>query len=152
MSASDNKTLLRRYFREVWEKQNPAAVRGFLASGYRRHTSPEAAPLTLDDQVQRLIGFRTAFPDIQIAIEDVITEGDRMAFRSTMRGTHQGELMGIEPTGKRVTVGLIDVVNPRLRIDQTSSPSVLSLVRYPQIQRVIEQSLNINCHQHNTSH
>ncbi len=110
MSVSENKVLLRRYVEEVWEKQNPGAVKEFLASNYRRHTSPVAVPLNLDDQVQRLIGFRTAFPDIQIVVEEVFAEGDHIAFRSTMRGTHNGEFMGIAPTGKQVTVGLLDVI------------------------------------------
>ncbi len=48
--------------------------------------------------------FRTAFPDLQITIEDQIAEGDKVASRYTSRGTHQGELMGIPATGKRVEV------------------------------------------------
>jgi predicted ester cyclase len=131
MSASENKTLLRRYLREVWENQNPAAARGFLALDYQRHTSPDTAPLTLDDQVQRLIGFRAAFPDIQIVVEEVIADGDHMAFRSTMRGTHQGELMGISPTGEQVTIGLIDVMcvgNGRI-FEQWGGPDLFDLLR-----------------------
>lgn len=131
MSANENKTLLHRYIREVWEKQNPAAVKEFLASNYRRHTSPDAAPLTLDDQVQRLIGFRTAFPDIQIVVEEVIAEGDHIAFRSTMRGTHRGELLGIAPTGKQVTVGLVDVIrveNGKF-VEQWGGPDLFDLLR-----------------------
>jgi predicted ester cyclase len=131
MSGSENKTLLHRYLREVWEKDNPEAVRGFLEPNYRRHTSPDAAPLTLDDQVQRLISFRTAFPDIQIVIEKVITEGDYIAFRSTMRGTHHGELMEIAPTGKQVTVGLLDVMrleNGKIA-EQWGGPDLFDLLR-----------------------
>jgi len=45
---------------------------------------------------------REAFPDLSIAVEDVMVEGDRVAARVTMRGTHRGEFQGIEPTGKRV--------------------------------------------------
>ena len=45
---------------------------------------------------------REAFPDLSIAVEDVMVEGDRVAARVTMRGTHSGEFQGIEPTGKRV--------------------------------------------------
>jgi predicted ester cyclase len=44
-----------------------------------------------------------AFPDIHFAVEDLIAEGDRVAARVTMRGTHQGDLMGIPPTGKQVS-------------------------------------------------
>jgi predicted ester cyclase len=131
MSANANKTLLRRYIREVWEKQNPSAVRDFLASDYRRHTSPDAAALTLDDQVQRLVGFRSAFPDIQIVVEEVIAEGDHVAFRSTMRGTHEGELMGIAPTGKQVTVGLVDVIRVKdgKFVEQWGGPDLFDLLR-----------------------
>ena len=48
--------------------------------------------------------FRTAFPDIHFTVEDQIAEGDNVVNRVTARGTHQGELMGIPPTGKQVTV------------------------------------------------
>jgi len=43
-----------------------------------------------------------SFPDIQQIVEDVIAEGDKVAFRSTLKGTHKGNFMGIPPTGKWV--------------------------------------------------
>jgi predicted ester cyclase len=45
-----------------------------------------------------------AFPDSQFTIEDAIAEGDKVATRYINRGTHQGEMMGIPPTGKQVTL------------------------------------------------
>jgi len=110
MSAEVNKALVGQYLDEVWQKRNPAAVDEFLAPNYKRYLSPTASPLTLDGQRQRLAGFRAAFPDIQLTIEDMFAEGDRVAFRSTIRGTHQGVFQGIAPTGKHVMVALIDVV------------------------------------------
>ena len=110
MSAEENKSLVRTYLEEVWQKRNPAAVDEFLAPNYRRYLSPTAPPLDLDGQRQRLTGFRAAFPDIQLTIEDMFAEGDRVAFRSTMRATHQGLFQGVAPAGKHVTVSLIDVV------------------------------------------
>ncbi len=50
-----------------------------------------------------------AFPDMRITVEDMIAEGDRVAARVTMRGTHQGEFQGITPTGKRVQVRAMDM-------------------------------------------
>src|SRR5439155_303645 len=53
--------------------------------------------------------YRTAFPDLHITIEDQVTEGDLVAGRFVARGTHHGELMGIPPPGKAVTVTGIDL-------------------------------------------
>ncbi len=105
-----NKSLILRYLDEVWGKGNIAAVDVFLSTDYRRYLSPIAEPLTLEGQKQRLAAFRTAFPDVQITVEDIFADGDHVIFRSIMRGTHQGAFQGIEPTGKRVTVGLLDVI------------------------------------------
>lgn len=44
-----------------------------------------------------------AFPDIHVAVEDVIAEGDKVVCRNTVTGTHQGEYMGVPPTGKTIT-------------------------------------------------
>ncbi len=52
---------------------------------------------------------REGFPDLSITVEDVMAEGDRVAARITMRGTHRGEFQGITPTGKRVEVRAIDM-------------------------------------------
>jgi steroid delta-isomerase-like uncharacterized protein len=44
-----------------------------------------------------------AYPDLHITIEDLIEEGDKVVSRNTVTGTHQGEYMGLPPTGKSVT-------------------------------------------------
>ena len=110
MSIEENKQLLRRYINEVWENGNLEALREFLAPGYLRHVSPTLPPLSLEEQIQRLTGFRTAFPDITLTVEEVMAEGDRIAFRSTINGTHRGELAGLAPTDKHITVGLVDII------------------------------------------
>jgi predicted ester cyclase len=50
-----------------------------------------------------------AFPDAQITIEDQLAEGDTVATRWTGRGAHQGELMGVPPSGKRVEVARVTI-------------------------------------------
>jgi steroid delta-isomerase-like uncharacterized protein len=52
---------------------------------------------------------RAGFPDLSITVEDVMAEGDQVAARVTMHGTHRGESQGIAPTGKRVEVRAIDM-------------------------------------------
>jgi predicted ester cyclase len=54
----------------------------------------------LQEMFARLI---TAFPDLHITVEDVIAEGDKVVSRNTVTGTHQGEYMGIPPSGRSVT-------------------------------------------------
>jgi steroid delta-isomerase-like uncharacterized protein len=43
-----------------------------------------------------------AFPDLHVTIEDLIAEGDKVVARNTITGTHQGEYMGLPPTGKSI--------------------------------------------------
>ena len=62
-------------------------------------------------------GFRTAFPDAQVTIDDSVAEGQTVAVRGTLRGTHHGELMGIPATGRPVRVTFIDfnrIANDRI--------------------------------------
>ncbi len=59
---------------------------------------------------QVLTLFHAAFPDFQVTNDDIIAEGDRVTLRWTPRGTHQAELAGIPPTGKRVTITGIDIL------------------------------------------
>ena len=63
------------------------------------------------ERVKRVFAMiHRAFPDLHVAQADTITEGDKVAFRWMMSGTHEGELMGVAPTGKRVTVMGMDIV------------------------------------------
>ena len=67
------------------------------------HNMPGLPP-GLEGVKQMVTMTRTAFPDVQSIIDDVIVEGDKVAVRWTVRGTHRGELRGMPPTGKQVTL------------------------------------------------
>ena len=54
--------------------------------------------------------YRAAFPDMQMNAEEVLVSGDRTVTRGTATGTHQGELMGMPPSGKRIEVKFIDIM------------------------------------------
>jgi len=54
--------------------------------------------------------FRSALPDLQVTTEDVLEEEDRVALRWKAEGTHHGDLMGLAPTGKRVTLTGIEIL------------------------------------------
>lgn len=112
MPSQDHTLLVRQYINDVWNAGQSALP--FFAPHYKRYVAATAAALTAEEQSQRITAFRTAFPDLQLTIDDLVAEGDRVMFRATLRGTHQGVFRGIPSTGKQVTVTVLDVV----RVDQ----------------------------------
>jgi steroid delta-isomerase-like uncharacterized protein len=54
--------------------------------------------------------FKAAFPDLRIVVHDQVAEGDRVVTRKSFHGTHQGDFMGIPPTGKQVAFDVIDIL------------------------------------------
>jgi steroid delta-isomerase-like uncharacterized protein len=108
--VSDNETLVRRFFAEVFNQGNLEAVETFIHPQHENHdpTAPEVP--TGPEGVRRLVElYRSAFPDIHFEHEAVVDLGDKVAHRWTFTGTHRGEIMGVEPTGRKVTVQGIEI-------------------------------------------
>jgi predicted ester cyclase len=110
MSAEDNKALVRRFLAEVRDGWTQAVVEQFFATDYRRHLTPTGPHLSREEQRERASRLRVAFPDADVTLEDILAEGDRVAYRSTIRGTQRGSFLGVEPTGRRVTVSFLAIV------------------------------------------
>lgn len=89
---------------DVWQG-DLEIVDGLVAEDYTNHNPivPDAPPGP-EGFKQNVSALLTAFPDINWTIEDVIAEDDTVVFRATGHGTHEGELMGVEPTGREVTL------------------------------------------------
>jgi steroid delta-isomerase-like uncharacterized protein len=101
--GEDNKTIVRRYYAEVLTMGNLAVIDELVSSTYTGH-DPEAPDAQGTEGLkQRVTRMRTAFPDLQVTVEDMVAEGDKVATRFTLQGTHKGEFRGIAPTGKHVT-------------------------------------------------
>jgi steroid delta-isomerase-like uncharacterized protein len=109
MSAEENKAVVRRFFEEAWNKKNLAVIDELVGRDYQGHSLPPGLAPGVEGLKQLMGMYHTAFPDTRMTIEDQIAEGNSVVTRWTARGTHQGDLMGIPPTGKQVTVQGIDI-------------------------------------------
>lgn len=100
-----NKALARRLVEEAFNEGRLDVTEELVASGYVGHDPSLPEEVRGPAGVKEVIaGYRAAFPDIQVTIEDQIAEGDLVVTRWRATGTHQGELMGMPATGKQATV------------------------------------------------
>lgn len=108
--SEENKAIARRVYQMISTGDFDRAEEIVDASAPDNELLPDDPPAKLIDTFKETFAeARTGFPDLSIAVEDVMAEGDRVAARVTMRGTHRGEFQGISPTGKRVEVKAIDM-------------------------------------------
>ena len=101
MSTEENKANVRRGYEAV-NQRNLAVFDELLTPDIVLH-NPSTTIQGLEAYKQFITMYITAFPDLHFTIEDMIAEGDTVVVRYTTRGTHQGNLMGIPPTGKQVS-------------------------------------------------
>lgn len=100
----NNKAICRRLVEEVLNKGNLAEIDRHVAPSYVYH-GPDGLEIRGPEGFKQLASmYRRAFPDLNMTIDDLISEGDKVVTRWQARGTHKGELMGIQPTNKTVTV------------------------------------------------
>jgi steroid delta-isomerase-like uncharacterized protein len=103
--SEENKALVQRFVEEAFNKGNVGVANEVYASTFIAHdpTIPEGQGSP--EQVKQFVNtYLSAFPDGHTTVEAVISEGEKVAYRWTFRGTHRGELMGIPPTGREVTI------------------------------------------------
>jgi predicted ester cyclase len=94
MSAQDNKAFIRRSFEALGKDKSPETVDKYIADS--------------DQELKEHIAFfEAAFPGYQLSIDDLVAEGDKVSVRSTMTGTHEGELMGLAPTHTAVSIPIM---------------------------------------------
>jgi steroid delta-isomerase-like uncharacterized protein len=109
MSAEEHKALVRRFYDEVWNQGRLEVVDELNAPTFVERTPAPGLPPTKEGVKALVAMYRTAFPDTQFTVDDVLAEGDGVAVRWTARGTHQRELQGIPATNKQVTVTGMDL-------------------------------------------
>ncbi len=107
--ATEANTAVARQFYAALNNHDLAAAAEVIAAEFVAHLP--GMPDPLDREGYRQVGamFLAAFPDLHLTLDDVIAEGDRVVTRLTERGTHQGEFMGIPPTGRQVAYTSISI-------------------------------------------
>src|SRR5436309_2336626 len=111
--SAETEALTRRWFEEVWNKGRADAIDELMA--------PDSIAHGLGDPDQQVRGpaafklfhakFKGAFPDIRITVEEMISDGDRVAVRFTCRATHGGDHLGVTATQKPVSFTAMSFVH-----------------------------------------
>lgn len=103
--ANEYPTLLHRWFDEVWNQKNTGAIHEMFTEDTVIHglSGPGGPPVRGASAFEKFHSdFIAAFPDLHVDVDDVVTEGDKIAGRFTVRGTQKGDLPELPATGKKV--------------------------------------------------
>lgn len=103
----DGKSMNLRWI-HAFNQRDWQAEKSCRSRDFRAHMSGAKEPLNSDAWMGFMSAFTTAFPDGRISVDSCIAEGDTVATRWTLTGTHRGEFQGVPPTGKAVTITGID--------------------------------------------
>jgi len=111
MSAKEIKALERRWFEE--SNKGKAAAMAVIdelhATDYIFHGGSGEEMRSRKDFKQFMSEFYSAFPDVHFTLDEIVVEGDKVATRWTMTGTHKGKIGGIPPTNKKITIWGISI-------------------------------------------
>lgn len=104
-TEAENKEIARQYPEEIISKGNLDLIDDIFADDYVEYNSALPEPIRGPDGVREYVSMlRAAVPDINCGVEDLIAEGDMVVRRDRATGTHEGEFMGVEGTGKEAVV------------------------------------------------
>jgi steroid delta-isomerase-like uncharacterized protein len=117
-SPEQNKQVVRQVF-ESYNQQDMEKVEKLFSPKHVFHF-PGAPPMDWNSHKQFIVGLSRAFPDLHFKVEDIVAEGDKVAYRLTVSGTHKGEFQGIPPTDKKVSfssTGISNIVDGKVAED-----------------------------------
>ena len=100
-STTENKEIARRFMEECWNKGDKGAMRDLIADKCRYHDPVFPG---VENVQQHIASCRSAFPDLRFTIEDMIGERNEVVVHWTVRGTHKGLFLGVQPTNRPCTV------------------------------------------------
>jgi predicted ester cyclase len=116
MSAEQNRQLTERIIEEPFNRGNTATAGDFIHPEFVDHSPPpvpDFPTVGVASVLAAVAMFRGAFPDVHFTTDELIAEGDTVVQHYTMRGTSEGPLMGMRPTGRPVTMTGINILRFR---------------------------------------
>jgi predicted ester cyclase len=108
MSAQENKAIVTRVSEQAIGAGDLSVIDELVAEDFVDHSALPGTPLGREGAKAFIRVFHAGFPDLSLTNEDVIGEDDKVVHRYVLRGKHQGEFMGIPPSGNRIEVHGID--------------------------------------------
>jgi predicted ester cyclase len=130
-AAERYKSIVHRFIQSVFNRQDPGAAIDTCSRTYLWHGGQLGEARGLTAYRTGLASLFTAFPDLQVEIMDTIAEGDRVAVRFSMSGTHMGDFQGIAPTFRRMSstgTNTYRVADDRI-VEEWWQGDVLALIR-----------------------
>jgi len=109
-ALEQNKHIVLRFNREVIEGSNEQVFWDLISPDFINRTATPSAPSGPEGMISTFRLLRSAFPNLRVRIHDQLAEGDKVVTRKTIAGVHQGEFMGIPPSGREIHIEVIDIV------------------------------------------
>jgi len=107
---TDNKSIVRRLYEEVWNKRHLEVAEELIAASHAMQLidlpDPGIGPQAYARNVTQFV---RAFPDLKFSVLDMVAESDKVVAFWNISGTHKGEFRGIAPTGKKISVDGITI-------------------------------------------
>lgn len=109
--AGDIKGMMVKFYDEVMNQNKlDQAEKYIAANGIEHDPMMSNSPSIIENVKDVMTAMHVGFPDLRYKVEDMILDGDRIAVRYHMTGTHKGKFMGIDPTGKPIDIHGVDVM------------------------------------------
>jgi steroid delta-isomerase-like uncharacterized protein len=131
MSAEANKLTMHR-FTEFINTASERLAEELISPNAVFHVPGRPEPMRGPAGYLAIIGMmRGGFPDIQWTLEEMVAEGDKVAARFTMRGTHQGTFFGVPPSGKKIAVRAMNIyrLSDGKFVEEHGQPDMLGLLQ-----------------------
>jgi steroid delta-isomerase-like uncharacterized protein len=135
MSIEQNKAVVRRFYDEMLSRHDLSVAVELFTEDFIDHDpeDPDGRLSGVEGAKEEVAAYINAFPDMQVSVDDLFAEGDRVVVRGTLRATHNGEFAGIPPTGKSVNIVAIQTF--RL-VDGKIAEAWLSIDRLGMLQQL----------------